>query len=279
MYIFKKNWVRGAKKSICYILLPVLMAFIVTSCKKTPTTIICNLSAYTSISQSVLTVHVRAGVAPYTFSIDGVNFSTSNVFIVTPGTCYITVRDSNNCVVLLKNTITAVFDSRDGQTYPTIQLGSRNWMSTNLNFAPSAGIGSCYNNNPDSCAKYGKLYDTTAMLTNPCMEGWHVPTSLEWQQLEYFLAIDSVSNATTMFYQGASHTINFNSLMVGGYDNINGFNGFNDSVSYWTSTPYKGGGSYYTYGFKYPDTTLNVRNKPTLNAPAGRYCIRCIQNY
>ncbi|WP_165571352.1 T9SS type B sorting domain-containing protein [Flavobacterium reichenbachii] len=48
---------------------------------------------------SVFTITASGtGVAPLTYSIDGVNFKTANTFDVAPGTYTVTVKDKNNCI-------------------------------------------------------------------------------------------------------------------------------------------------------------------------------------
>ena len=55
----------------------------------------------------------------------------------------------------------------------------------------------CYNNEPDSCTKYGGLYQWDEMMQYTtqqgvqgiCPPGWHLPTDEEWKVLEG--AVDS----------------------------------------------------------------------------------------
>jgi len=96
----------------------------------------------------------------------------------------------------------------EGQVYNTFQIFSQCWLKENLNVGTLINCGQnqtnnsikekyCYNNNPDSCTKYGGLYQWEEMMQYStqqgaqgiCPPGWHPPTDEEWKVLEG--AVDS----------------------------------------------------------------------------------------
>ena len=87
--------------------------------------------------------------------------------------------------------IGSITDSRDGQTYKTVTIGSQTWMAQNLNFETANSY--CFNDSTKYCEKYGRLYMWGA-ATTACPTGWHLPTKEEFETL--FTAVGGQSTAS-----------------------------------------------------------------------------------
>jgi uncharacterized protein (TIGR02145 family) len=69
-------------------------------------------------------------------------------------------------------------------------------MAKNLNH--DAGTGSvCYNNIPQNCENYGRLYNWETAIT-ACPSGWHLPSDAEWTKL-----LEDVGGTGTNYLTGA----------------------------------------------------------------------------
>ena len=81
--------------------------------------------------------------------------------------------------IMQKTTFT---DSRDGQTYDIVIIGSQAWFAENLNYETSNSW--WYDNNSANGDIYGRLYTWDAAMT-ACPSGWHLPSrDEEWKMLE-----------------------------------------------------------------------------------------------
>jgi uncharacterized protein (TIGR02145 family) len=113
----------------------------------------------------------------------------------------------------------AIADTRDGQIYTTVQIGSQCWFKENLNIGTmipdvneqtNNGVAEkyCQENNAANCDSYGGLYQwnevmqysTTPGVKGLCPDGWHLPTDREWCELEQ--TVDTTITCESTGYRG-----------------------------------------------------------------------------
>jgi uncharacterized protein (TIGR02145 family) len=117
---------------------------------------------------------------------------------------------------------------QDGNSYPTIIIGTQEWMAENLRavthangdtianvtdagqwYVLSTGAWAHYNNDDQFDIPYGTHYNWYAVSDprNVCPTGWHVPTDLEWQQLEIELGMTPDAAAAVGMVRGALENV------------------------------------------------------------------------
>jgi len=119
-----------------------------------------------------------------------------------------------------------------------VKIGDQTWMSKNLN-NPSKG-GKCYEDKPENCEKYGRLYNWDEAM-KACPSGWHLPSDKEWQTLVDFAGgMDAAAGklkAKSGWEEdgGGSDEYGFSAL-PGGYGDPDGsFSNFGGLGIWWTS--------------------------------------------
>ena len=161
-----------------------------------------------------------------------------------------------------------LIDERDGQIYRTVKIGNQIWMAENLNYAyiqayehrdssyqcdnfdkmycewklyELDSLSFCYNNEPDSCTKYGRLYLWDAALNcgeeenkpvckgtrdegiatrGICPENWHIPSYNEWMELANYVnysADDLKSKSGWIDNGNGNDTFGFGGLPAGSF--------------------------------------------------------------
>jgi uncharacterized protein (TIGR02145 family) len=172
------------------------------------------------------------------------------------------VRCLKDTVVDLEVTYGSMTDERDRQTYKTVTINGQTWMAENLNYAylqPTSTLDSsswCYGNEPDSCAKYGRLYlwsaamDSVALfgdggkgcglglgplvggvyepicstqepVRGVCPEKWHVPSKAELEELSAMVKYANLMKSENRWQDGGgSNSFGLGFLPSGLYDAI-----------------------------------------------------------
>jgi len=132
-------------------------------------------------------------------------------------------------------------DSRDGKTYKKVTIGTQTWMAQNLNYdVPSVTTDVCYENKPDSCTKYGRLYNWATAKT-ACPAGWHLPSDGEWTTLENTVGGRSTAGTKLKsadgWNSGGNGTDDYAfSALPGGDGNSGGLFYYAGSSGYWWSS-------------------------------------------
>ncbi len=180
-------------------------------------------------------------------------------------------------------------DTRDGKKYATLELGGKCWMKQNLNFGNRISGGQnqqdngnpekyCYDNQSDSCSKYGALYQwdelmayqTTESCTGICPCGWHVPSKAEWVAL-----FDAVAGATS---KAAPHLLesgytDFGLLLSGAAYGRNAFLGQADFAELWTSSQ---SDAIKAYSLHFSPLKASVNERKA--GHQSSFYLRCIKN-
>ena len=204
-----------------------------------------------------------------------------------------------------------ILDVRDGQVYKTVEIGNQVWMAQNLNYADSGKTPSllknswCFENELDSCAKYGRLYtwaaaiDSVALATDKdkpqecgygknctlplmwrgiCPEGWHLPMKGDWNDLFRFggstAGIFKISPGWRMFDLGTDD-FGFSALPAGYRDSEGLFNDDHCHANFWSSDEDSDGefAEYMTLRC-FADNALLMVDGPKNDA----YSVRCVKN-
>ncbi|SHM89066.1 fibrobacter succinogenes major paralogous domain-containing protein [Fibrobacter sp. UWB7] len=168
----------------------------------------------------------------------------------------------------------SIVDSRDGQVYKTVTIGSQVWMAQNLNYADSVKTPSllkrswCFAYKSENCDVAGRLYtwaaiiDSVKLVTDSekpqkcgfgescvftekmrgiCPEGWHLPDTTEWKTLISFAGGDDIAGERLeshigMYEDSGTDDFGFSAFPAGEKYRDQSF--FEDSrdVHFWTAS-------------------------------------------
>lgn len=170
----------------------------------------------------------------------------------------------------------ALFDPRDRKTYPTVRIGSRTWMAANLDF--DAVASRCYDDRPESCERYGRLYDWEGAL-HACPVGWHLPDDAEWTLLEEGIggrlrAGILLKSSDNWSYLGAGKDSCGFTVLPAGYCVADGscvYQG--DDADFWSATSGDELSAWHRgYGYGGPDADRDLYYKTSF------FSVRCVQD-
>ena len=165
-------------------------------------------------------------------------------------------------------------DSRDGQTYKTVKIGSQTWMAENLNYETANSY--CYDDNASNCSKYGRLYTWAAAMdsvgtwstngkgcgynktcspTYPvrgvCPSGWRLPTQTEWKILFDTVGGKSIAGKVLKSASGWSYgntdAFSFSALPAGDRSEYGSARHEGLRAYFWSSTEHNSSNAYYMY--------------------------------
>lgn len=203
-----------------------------------------------------------------------------------------------------------LIDTRDGQKYPTVQIGTACWMKKNLNYGTQVSSFTstafhsdmannsitekyAYNNDVTNLANYGGLYEWNELMNYTtaqggqgiCPNGWHVPTDTEWQTMiaaagGTIITVNGgyggnkLKNVGEGFGAGAgTNTSGFSAKHSGDRDSYGIFYGLTLRSIFWTSTTNGSAAWQYTLWAE-KDTIFRGGNA---HKETGLAC-RCVKN-
>ena len=200
---------------------------------------------------------------------------------------------------VIKGTMT---DSRDGQTYKTVKIGSQNWMAENLNYKTADSY--CYSNNASNCSKYGRFYTWAAAMDSAgtwstngkgcgyynktcitiypvrgvCPKGWHLPTITEWNTLFSAVGGKSIAGAILKSTSGWSSNGNGSdsfgfSVLPAGIREGSGFSKYGYFAYLWSADELHSGAAHDVH-LNYDDESAYRSNYGKSNALS----VRCLEN-
>ena len=168
-----------------------------------------------------------------------------------------------------------LIDSRDGQTYKTVVIGTQTWMAQNLNYETDSSF--CYNDSVKYCTMYGRFY-TWSFSSSACPDGWHLPSKVEWELLLTEIGGESIASkvlkSTIGWNENGNSTNAFGfTILPSGSKRDNGkYDGEGGFARFWSSTEHDSKYVFYLYLDDKHDNAQLVKIEKNYG-----FSIRCIQ--
>jgi len=122
-------------------------------------------------------------------------------------------------------------DARNGKKYDVIKIGNTMWMAENLNYDVKGSF--CYENKPENCNKYGRLYDWDIAKT-VCPSPWRLSSHNDWQNMIENAGYEVAGQKLKSNQWGGTDIYGFAAL-PGGFTKSQGFAESGEKGYWWTS--------------------------------------------
>jgi uncharacterized protein (TIGR02145 family) len=166
--------------------------------------------------------------------------------------------------------ISKVFtDSRDNKQYGVIIAGNIIWMKDNLNYNAKGSF--CYENKPENCAKYGRLYSWDLAQT-ACPPSWRLSSNEDWMTLTEILG-SKAAGKKLKSKQKWDGTDDYGfSALPSGFTKSQGFAEIGERGYWWTSDSYGPYGNYNYMSSSKDEVSHSGTSKST------GYSVRCVMD-
>jgi uncharacterized protein (TIGR02145 family) len=196
-----------------------------------------------------------------------------------------------------KPSYTKFTDTRDGNVYKIVKIGSQKWFAENLNYAAEGskcnGEGGkvTYSGKygdiqttlsiaevQANCTKYGRLYNWET-AKQACPAGWHLPSDDEWYKLEKSVRDVPIAGTKLKSSEGWNHNGNGTddygfSAFPGGKRYSDGiFDGAGNFGHWWSATELDAIFASYCIMFCYHEFVHWYYNGKT-----GLFSVRCVRD-
>jgi uncharacterized protein (TIGR02145 family) len=139
-------------------------------------------------------------------------------------------------------------DARDNKQYRVILMGKTIWLADNLDYSAKESF--CYDNKPENCEQYGRLYDWDLAQT-VCPPPWRLPSMEDWNKLIESAGDSSLAGEKLKSERLWNGTDKFGfSALPGGFTKAQGFTEKGVRGYWWTN---ESSGSYGKYKFMTTD--------------------------
>jgi len=197
----------------------------------------------------------------------------------------------------------------DGNLYHTVQIGNQCWTQSNLKVSKyrngdtiptglnnsdwgntTTGACSIYDNNSLNDDIVGKLYNHNAISDSRglCPTGWHVPSDVEWSELETFLGGENAAGGPLKCNSsqvsnggwsppntGATNSSGFTALPGGIRSNYGDFLNLSTHGYWWSNTDWTSSSSYAWYRHLFFSSNGFNRN---FGIKSYGFSVRCLKN-